>query len=220
MDKPRTQPDEVNSGKYLIHLFVCLLMVGLISAMVRTLMPLLSVVVPIAFGWWAWRSHQRTQKKHRERLNTIFYELLQDHDGKMTVLDFAMTAQLSASEARQFLNDRAKEFSAHFEVSEQGDVIYRFQTLKVPQKIVQPAIVVDEVLSRKVERSTEPKLTVVPSISPLTQNQLAQRFNLSPTTISRKKASSDFVTWSKTKDPQGIAWNYSAATQRFYPEDL
>lgn len=214
---PKNGAEEINSGKYLMHLFVCLLLVGFVSAMVRALLPLLLVVVPVAFGWWVWRSYQHRQKTQRERLNAIFYELIQTHHGKTTVLDFAMTAQLSATEARQFLNDRAREFAAQFEVSDQGDITYVFRSLQVAQSLSQ-TVVFDEACYRTRERTIEPKLSVVPTVLPLTQTQLAQRLNLSSSTIRRKKNTADFSAWSQTRDPHGIAWKYSALTQRFHPD--
>jgi hypothetical protein len=215
---PRNAAEEIDSGKYLIHLFVCLLLVGLISAMVRALLPLLLVVAPVAFSWWAWRSYQRRQKTDRERLNAIFYELIQAHHGKTTVLDFAMTAQLSATEAKQFLNDRAREFAAQFEVSDQGDITYVFRSLQVAQPVNQ-TVIFDEACYRTRERSVEPKRSTAPSVLPLTQSQLSQRLSLSSATIRRKRNSADFSTWSQTKDPNGIAWKYSEFTQRFHPDN-
>ncbi|MBW4497222.1 MAG: hypothetical protein KME26_30025 [Oscillatoria princeps RMCB-10] len=84
----------------------------------------LAVVLGLA---WGWKRYQQ-QKKKQAHLNTIFYRLIQDTRGRITALDFAIKANLSGEEARQYLEERAVEFSALFEVSEKGGVMYCFET--------------------------------------------------------------------------------------------
>ncbi|MHC5725165.1 MAG: hypothetical protein ACYTXY_13700, partial [Nostoc sp.] len=57
-----------------------------------------------------------------DRLQSIFYEMLQENQGRVTVLSFAMQSQLPAANARQYLDDKAKEFNANFKVNEEGAV--------------------------------------------------------------------------------------------------
>jgi hypothetical protein len=61
-----------------------------------------------------------------DRLQSIFYEMLQDNHGRVTVLGFAMQSQLPAAHARQYLDEKAKEFNANFKVNEEGAVSYHF----------------------------------------------------------------------------------------------
>ncbi|MHC5612583.1 MAG: hypothetical protein ACYTXA_16605 [Nostoc sp.] len=61
-----------------------------------------------------------------DRLQSIFYEMLQENQGRVTVLGFAMQSQLPAVNARQYLDDKAKEFNANFKVNEEGAVSYHF----------------------------------------------------------------------------------------------
>jgi large subunit ribosomal protein L7/L12 len=77
-------------------------------------------------GWMAWRLHQQGKNKRRDRLQSIFYELLKQSKGQITVLQLAMEAKLSGTEARQFLNEQAREFNANFEVNDQGEIFYFF----------------------------------------------------------------------------------------------
>ncbi len=51
-------------------------------------------------------------------------------NGQITLLDFAMTAEITAIAARHYLDSRAQEFAARFEVTEQGDVVYVFSSLQ------------------------------------------------------------------------------------------
>ncbi|MEH2058092.1 MAG: hypothetical protein V7K97_18410 [Nostoc sp.] len=61
-----------------------------------------------------------------DRLQSIFYEMLQENQGRLTVLGFAMQSQLPAAHARQYLDEKAKEFNANFKVNEEGAVSYHF----------------------------------------------------------------------------------------------
>lgn len=61
-----------------------------------------------------------------DRLQSVFYEMLQENHGRVTVLGFAMQSQLPAANARQFLDEKAKEFNANFKVSDEGGISYHF----------------------------------------------------------------------------------------------
>ncbi|MEH2197511.1 hypothetical protein [Nostoc sp.] len=61
-----------------------------------------------------------------DRLQSIFYEMLEENHGRVTVLGFAMHSQLPATHARQYLDEKAKEFNANFKVNEEGAVSYHF----------------------------------------------------------------------------------------------
>ncbi|MBK1988027.1 hypothetical protein A0J48_010830 [Sphaerospermopsis aphanizomenoides BCCUSP55] len=65
-----------------------------------------------------------TQKS--EYLQSQFYQMLQTNNGRITLLGFAMQSQLPATEAKQYLDQKAKEFNANFQVSEEGGVSYHF----------------------------------------------------------------------------------------------
>lgn len=78
-------------------------------------------------GLMFWRLHQRNQKQVRHRLDRIFYRTLKINQGRITVLEFAMESKLSGEEARKYLDIKAKEFHAHFEISDKGHINYRFE---------------------------------------------------------------------------------------------
>ncbi|MCC5626926.1 hypothetical protein LC613_01450 [Nostoc sphaeroides CHAB 2801] len=61
-----------------------------------------------------------------DRLQSIFYEMLKENHGRITVLGFAMQSQLPAAHARQYLDEKAKDFNANFKVNEEGAVSYHF----------------------------------------------------------------------------------------------
>jgi hypothetical protein len=66
------------------------------------------------------------QQQISDRLQSIFYQTLQDNHGRVTVLGFAMHSQLPAAIARQYLDGKAKEFNANFQVNDEGAVSYHF----------------------------------------------------------------------------------------------
>lgn len=84
-------------------------------------------------SWLSWgmflqsRNEKKAlQQQLSDRLQSVFYQMIQDNDGRITVLGFAMQSQLPATVARKYLDDKAQEFNANFKVSEEGSVSYHF----------------------------------------------------------------------------------------------
>ncbi|MBP0001069.1 MAG: hypothetical protein J7641_19080 [Cyanobacteria bacterium SID2] len=77
-------------------------------------------------GFLAWNVYQQEHNTDRDRLRSTFFQLVEEGNGTISVMKLAMTAQISAEEARTYLNERAKEFNADFEVNDRGDITYRF----------------------------------------------------------------------------------------------
>lgn len=80
-------------------------------------------------GGWLWKQYQQREQKQLEHLHQVFYQLIKKNKGRITTLDFAMTAQVSGEIAQEYLDQRAKEFVPHFEVTEQGGIIYYFESI-------------------------------------------------------------------------------------------
>jgi hypothetical protein len=87
---------------------------------------LLGIPPTVWGGWLAWNLHRETRAKEGDRLQSIFFQLTKETDGCMSVMQFSMAANLAGDKAKAFLDERAKEFSANFEVDEQGGIFYRF----------------------------------------------------------------------------------------------
>lgn len=51
----------------------------------------------------------------------------------------------------------------------------------------------------------------------LIQAELAKRLDVHPSTIGKRKSDPDFAEWSQSRDPDGIAWEYSSETKEFLP---
>lgn len=94
-------------------------------------------VPSVLLGSWlalgAYRQGQQDKKAIAcllsDRLHFTFLRLLQTGNGYITVFQFALEAQLTAIAARQFLDEKAKEFDANFEVSNEGTISYYFPGL-------------------------------------------------------------------------------------------
>ncbi|MEH2286544.1 hypothetical protein [Nostoc sp.] len=90
--------------------------------------PTLTLGTWLALGLYRQSRQEKKAIKQQvsDRLQSIFYEMLQENHGRVTVLGFAMQSQLPAAHARQYLDQKAKEFNANFKVNEEGAVSYHF----------------------------------------------------------------------------------------------
>lgn len=84
-------------------------------------------VPPTALGGWLFYSlKESSQREERDRLRSAFFQLLQQGNGRITPLGFAMATGLDGAAAKAYLDERAKEFNANFDVGNEGDIAYRF----------------------------------------------------------------------------------------------
>jgi hypothetical protein len=51
----------------------------------------------------------------------------------------------------------------------------------------------------------------------LIQSELAKRLNVYSSTVFKRRSDPDFPEWSRNRDPDGIAWEYSKKTKEFFP---
>ncbi|NDJ17328.1 hypothetical protein [Myxacorys almedinensis] len=88
---------------------------------------LLGGVPATALGTWLLvQNRDRRTQKERDRLQKVFYKLLRETGGHLNVLRFSMEANISGTEAKEYLDERAREFNAAFNVSEEGKIFYSF----------------------------------------------------------------------------------------------
>jgi hypothetical protein len=94
---------------------------------------LLLGVPPTALGIWmildARRHSKAIQQNNQLQVESIFLQLLQANKGRITMIDFAIASKLPLAEAKQYLDQKARELNANFEVTEDGGVNYRFPLL-------------------------------------------------------------------------------------------
>lgn len=51
----------------------------------------------------------------------------------------------------------------------------------------------------------------------LIQSELAKRLNVYSSTVYKRRNDPDFPEWTRTRDPDGIAWSFSEKTKEFFP---
>lgn len=84
-------------------------------------------------GWLALSLYMQSRQDKKalrleanEHLQSLFYQMIQENQGRITVLGFAMQSKLPPVDARKYLDEKAKEFNANFKVNEEGSVSYHF----------------------------------------------------------------------------------------------
>ena len=84
-------------------------------------------------GWLSWSLVQQKRKEQallvaseQKRLSLVFLELMENNAGSITVLQMAKDAEISIQDAKQYLDAKAKELNAEFEVNKEGNILYRF----------------------------------------------------------------------------------------------
>ncbi|NEQ15913.1 MAG: hypothetical protein F6K44_19720 [Moorea sp. SIO3E2] len=88
----------------------------------------LIVGIPATFWgvWLTWVMYRQDQKEVIEHLQSTFYRLIQDENGRISVLKLAMAAKLPIAVAQDYLDHKARECDATFEVTEEGRIFYNF----------------------------------------------------------------------------------------------
>jgi hypothetical protein len=110
-------------------LLIALFVISLIVALVGAVLAVTAIATPLVVVWWLWRQVFVKKQEQQSHLNSVFYQLLQDNCGRVTLLDFALKTNLTGSEAKQYLDQRAQEFMADFEVTQKGEIVYCFADL-------------------------------------------------------------------------------------------
>ncbi|NJK60963.1 MAG: hypothetical protein HC918_12960 [Oscillatoriales cyanobacterium SM2_1_8] len=93
----------------------------------------LGVPPAIGGGWMFWGMVRGDKKREEEnridpelQLRETFFRLVRENHGRVTVLRFAMEAQLSAQEAKEYLDKQARILDAQFESRDDGTMFYIF----------------------------------------------------------------------------------------------
>jgi hypothetical protein len=88
-------------------------------------------LAPASLGGWLLHTSARLK---RQAIRERFFQVLQVSNGRVSVLEFAAAARLEPAMARQHLDYWAKEFSATFDVNDEGNIYYVFtkETLSLP----------------------------------------------------------------------------------------
>ncbi len=87
--------------------------------------------VPAMAGGTAIVLNQRRKQKalaaaHDRQLEITFIELLQNTNGRISVMEFAIASKLSLEESKQYLDRKVSQLNGDFDVSEDGKISYQF----------------------------------------------------------------------------------------------
>ncbi|WP_146141127.1 ribosomal protein L7/L12 [Stenomitos frigidus] len=77
-------------------------------------------------GWMIFGGRRRSRREEHDRLQASFFNLLKQGNGRITALGFAMETGLAGELAKAYLDERAREFDANFDVDDEGNMFYRF----------------------------------------------------------------------------------------------
>ncbi|XHX78863.1 MAG: bL12 family ribosomal protein [Stenomitos frigidus ULC029] len=77
-------------------------------------------------GWLVLGGRRKSKQEEHDRLQSTFFKLLKQGNGRITALGFAMETGLTGAMAKAYLDERAEEFVANFDVDEEGNMSYRF----------------------------------------------------------------------------------------------
>jgi hypothetical protein len=70
--------------------------------------------------------------KQKRQLDEAFYQLLENQNSQISLIQLAASARVEAQVAQQYLDRQVKIFSAVLEVDDEGDTFYRFPRLRLP----------------------------------------------------------------------------------------
>ena len=94
--------------------------------------------------------------------------------------------------------------------------------VKVEEKSVVELVNVEEELTEETLEQVEQAEHVKPLekqlfLGSLIQSELAKRLGVYSSTVFKRRDNPAFPEWSRNKDPDGIAWTFSADTKEFFP---
>lgn len=72
------------------------------------------------------------ESKQKQQLDEAFYQLLENQNSQISLIQLAASARVEAQVAQQYLDRQVKIFSAILEVDDEGDTFYRFPRLRLP----------------------------------------------------------------------------------------
>jgi hypothetical protein len=187
------------------------------------------LLLVLTLAWKLWQNYQWL--KLSQQVDPLFNRLIEENRGRLTPIDLSTKANLPLATAKRFLEKKKEEYAAQKRGSVDQETVYEFMTVTALGKILDDSEPVDEEEETIVETSipvteppqVEPQPNTVAALEnqplSLIQSELAKRLDTHTSTIGRKKGDPDFADWARSKDPEGVAWQYVAATNLFVSID-
>jgi len=85
-------------------------------------LPLISLA-----AWLMQTERRQVQQQQHDLLQDSFFKVLKENRGYISVMQFAMASGLEGGLAKAYLDERALEFNADYDVSETGGITYYFE---------------------------------------------------------------------------------------------
>lgn len=203
---------------------------------------LIGLLVIMSFNLW----QKYRWEKWCDQVNPLFYELIEENQGKISSVDLAIRGNFPGDEAKRYLEKKAKEFGVNLVDSETDSPYYYFITgsilgeildgsesdmkpvgrsvTKEARSLLSPPVLVLEgregdkegqITNSLQTKSLEKQL----AFGSLIQSELAQRLGVYSSTVYKRRNDPDFSEWTRSRDPEGIAWSYSRKNREFFPLD-
>lgn len=220
---------------------ILILPIAFLIIFLFTTWPVLLALVILSAGFNLWQRYQ--WQNWSQQVNPIFHQLIKENRGSVTALDLAMKANFSAETAKRYLDAKAEEFGAQRRDYEDQGTVYYFITASTlgtifddsePQTLPKTELLTTstpqllEPPAQEQQRQIEPPTQVTDeqlnftdqkqsAAESLIQSELAKRLDVHSSTVYKRRDDPDFPEWSRSRDPEGIAWKYSPETKHFSP---
>jgi hypothetical protein len=80
-----------------------------------------------AFGLWLVRGDHKLKKEREENhLREVLFTLLKKQQGRVSILDFAVTASIPTEKARIYLEEQHKIIGGNIDIDISGSLYYQF----------------------------------------------------------------------------------------------
>lgn len=203
---------------------------------------LIGLLLIMSFNLW----QKYRWEKWCDQVNPLFYELIEENQGKISSVDLAIRGNFPGDEAKRYLEKKAKEFGTNPVDSETDSPHYYFITgsilgeildgsesdmkpvgravTKEARTLLSPPVLVlegrEEDKEGQITNRLETKsLDKQLAFGSLIQSELAQRLGVYSSTVYKRRNDPDFSEWTRSRDPDGIAWSYSRKNREFFPLD-
>lgn len=89
-------------------------------------------------GWLMQAERRQIQQQQQDLLQASFFKVLRKNQGYISVIQLAMATGLDGRLTKAYLDDRALEFNADYDVTEAGNITYYFE-LEATSRLTQSA---------------------------------------------------------------------------------
>lgn len=109
-------------------------------------------LVPMGIGgFMLWGMYDNERRNERDRLRTVFFQLVKAGRGRISATDFSIETGLTPNDAKQYLDNRARYFQSICQMDEDHGIVYQFQL-----GLANPALLTEEQTEEKTEEQREP----------------------------------------------------------------